>query len=454
MSLLTSFIPIATDSEGRTVGDALLYSYVVGTNTPKVTYSNQGLTIPNANPLQSDGSGKFFDVFLGAGGYKLVVTDQFGVVLWSQDNYYPALDTGDLANIEAMIAATQQQISQSQGVYSDSGTADNYVLSIINNAEIPIAYGTAMIIYFSVTNANTGGAAFVNVEGLGNKSLKMLDNSNPVANFLVPGDLYGFIYLFGSFYFFFKSGLITTPLIKDGAVTTAKIEDLGVTTGKIADNGVTLGKLAAGTAFKLIGYSSIGAAQEYTNPMRLLSSGAFTAAASVSFILSTLDSAQSVDNVYLLRLVGFQPAGDDSCLYLTASTDAGGSYVATNYYYSCAGTDSGGSAVANSTNNGAAQAQIIALGGNGATYALSNAADETATLDLFITNCNTGTSVRPLIFGAGAFWAANANTWVRQSVSSSQSVAGDYDAIKLTWEGGGNFVAAGKYYLFKIPNVI
>jgi hypothetical protein len=458
MSLLNSLIPIATDSEGRTVKDALLYSYAVGTNTPKDTYSDQALTLPNANPLESDGAGRFFNLFLGAGGYKLVLRDRFDVVLWEQDDYYPALDTGDLANINASIDAVAQQLSQSFFSAIETGAADAYVLDGSNTTgamDLPDAYHDFMQISFAPSNTNTGPST-VNVNSLGAKTLYYTIGVDLPAGFLETGRFYTFLYIAGGFLFIGRSGLIVESSIQDGAVTTPKIEDLAVTTDKIADNDVTPAKMSDGTAYKLAGYSSGNAFTEYTNPMRLIDSGSFTAAANKSFVLSTLDTAQSADNVYLLRLVGFQPVTDDDQLvYLTMSTDAGSTYVATNYYYSLAGTDSGGSAVGNTANNGAAQTQAVVLGGSGGTYGLSNVANETACLDLYLYNFNTGsTANRPYILGSGLFWAANASVLVRQSISVSQTAAGDYDAIKLTLEAAGNFAAVGKYYLYKMAGVI
>jgi len=456
MSLLTGFLPTCTDSEGRQI-QGKLYTYEAGTNTPKDTYSDQMLSVPNPNPLDSDGAGRFFDVFLGAGGYKIVVTDEFQNVLFEQDEYYPALDTGDLATINAAIAAVSQQLSKTIGTYGDTGTADNYVLSVFGVETPPAAYANGMIVYFGVQNANTGGTCYVNVEGLGNIQVVMPDLSDPPAGLFAPGGvLFSIIYLSGIFVYMTRSGPVTTETITAAAVTGAKIEDLAISTGKIAANAVTPAKMSDGTAYKLAGYSSANAFTEYTNPMRLIDSGSFTAAASKAFVLSTLDTAQSVDNVYLLRCVGFQPTtDDDQTVFLTISTDAGSTYVSTNYYYSCAGTDSGGSAVGNTANNGAAQAQAIVLGGSGGTYGLSNAANETACLDLYLYNFNTGaTTNRPYVLGSGEFWAANANVLVRQSVSASQTTAADYDAIKLTLEGGGNFAAVGKYYLYKLAGVI
>jgi len=102
MSILNGLFPIATDDEGRTIPNALLYSYIVGTNTPKDTYSDNAATIPNANPLEADGSGWFPDVFLGSGGYKLVLCDSSGTVLKTQDDYYPSASSADIAALQSL----------------------------------------------------------------------------------------------------------------------------------------------------------------------------------------------------------------------------------------------------------------------------------------------------------------------------------------------------------------
>jgi hypothetical protein len=450
MSLLNSLIPIATDSEGRTYPDAYLYSYAVGTYTPKDTYSNVGLSTPNANPLQADGAGRFFNLYLGSGGYRLVLRDKYGVQIWDQDNYYQAADGSDVAALETDIADAKQILATTFYGGSDSGAADAYVLTAVGLQVEPTTYQEGMIIAFIPQNPNTG-ASTVTVGGLSAKNL--LDSSgNPLAaGFLQATSLYQFVYTFGQFYFFFKSGLVTTDIIEDGAVTSDKIATNAVITAKILDSNVTLPKLADGDGYKLIGYDNAGAPTQHTNPMRLLTSGSFTAAASVPFVLSTLDATQSVDNSYLLRIIGAQPATDGDEIYLTLSSDAGSTYVATNYDFVSRGLASDTATARN--NQAAAAAQwIVATGGGGASnYDPSNAAGETISMDIYITNINTGTSIRPFYTGTGSYWTVNASL-ISVSIGGSQSVAADYDAIKLTCSSGGNFAAVGKYYLYKLAN--
>jgi len=85
---------------------------------------------------------------------------------------------------------TQQQQSASRfaanNFYIDSGTADAYILtlaaSFTNPVSATIAYFTGMTIRFRAGNAGTGGAAIVNVNGAGVKSLKEADGTtNPIS---------------------------------------------------------------------------------------------------------------------------------------------------------------------------------------------------------------------------------------------------------------------------------
>ncbi len=449
MTLLVGLIPQGFDAEGRSVPYALMYTYDAGTYTPKPTYSNPGLTLQNPNPLEADGAGRFFNVYLGAGAYRVEIRDRAGVVLWEQDDYTAGLDGTDLANIDADIALANQALSKTFYIGIDTGVADAYELEAAGVQVEPDAYSNAMIIGFSPANINTGPST-VDVAGLGIKNLVNSDGSALPAGFLALNTVYQFIYIVGQFYFYTRSGLTVTDQIKDLAVTTPKIAELAVTTPKINSKAVTLPKMADGTAYKLIGYGSDTVATTYTNPVRLLSSGTPTAAASLQFVLSTLDPIQSTDGCYLVRFMGIQPAGDDVILYLTLSADAGSTYGATLYYSACAGNDTGSTARSTFVSSGT---QIEVAGSGVAGKSLSNAANETCSMDMIFYNVNTGTSIVPTINWTVSFYNAD-GALTRQSGGASRLSAEDYDAIKFTWEGGGNFAAVGRYYLFKEANVI
>ena len=88
MSTLSLLVPprIQFDSSsGVPLAGGLLYSYAAGTTTPQATYTDSTGTTAQTNPvvLGVDGGAS---VWLGALGYKFVLTDAFGVQQWSQDN--------------------------------------------------------------------------------------------------------------------------------------------------------------------------------------------------------------------------------------------------------------------------------------------------------------------------------------------------------------------------------
>lgn len=454
MAILTGLIPQPQDAEGRTLPNCKLYTYAVGSYTPKVTYQNEGLSIPNANPVVADGDGRFFNIYLGSGGYRLVLVDQYGVQVWDQDNYYAPLDGGDLATINAQIALTKSYIPAVISQYQDFGTADHYLLSATaGGTPLPTAYTDGMIIGFTPQNANTG-ASTVNVAGLGVKNLLLWGGGPLTAGYMDTSKAYQFVYIGGQFYNYFHTGQLQASDIPNGLITGAMIANTTVTNANMANNTLTVGKLANGTATKLVGYDSGGSPTETSNPLLLLQSTAVTATASITFILSTLDGNQDTRNSYLLRFIGVQPATDDKNIYITLSTDAGSTWVATNYAWTNSHIIAG---VAGSVTYGATGASQIEYGGaTGAADALGNNTNETLNADVILTNVNTGTNVFPsLNVGSASYWDANATSrLVSFRGTGSNSSANDYDAIKISVESGGNFAAVGRIMLFKICNTV
>jgi hypothetical protein len=450
MSLLNGLFPIGTDSEGRTLPKCWLYSYEVGTNTPKDTYSDVGLTTPNANPLESDGSGWFANVYLGSGGYKLVLRDADDVVIKEQDNYYPAADGADIAVLEAEIAVVSQEVSQNSAVYTDSGAADAYVLTITGKPVAPTAYANGMVITFKPANANTG-ASVINVSGLGSRNLYNETGGALAASFLETSAYYSFIYESSNFRFLRKGGLVDEGYIATGAVTADKIGTNAVTTVKVLAKNITLAKIADGTAHELIAYDSSGVATTVTNCMRLLASGSLTAITNLDFVLSTLDTTQSTDNAYLIRLVNVQPSTDDMNLNLTISSDGGSTFLGgTDYRGAASGADDSGATVSVFT---AGAAALVIAGSGTATESWSNAAGEVGTIEIKCFRMNTGTSTRPTFMSQQVYNTANGSIICRQEGGGLFTTAGTYDAIRLAWESG-DWAAVGKYYIFAIPNTI
>lgn len=96
--------------------------------------------------------------------------------LVSQSGITPS--TGDLTQIGQAVS----KYAAISTFYTDSGTANAYVLTSIDSFESSDAYTNGMIIRFRAANANTG-ASTVNVSGLGVVNIKKSDGStDPEAN--------------------------------------------------------------------------------------------------------------------------------------------------------------------------------------------------------------------------------------------------------------------------------
>lgn len=95
--------PVYTDLvDNKPVAGGSLQFFLQGTTTPKGTWSDQGLTIPNANPVPLDGSGRAnVNIWLD-GSYSVRLLNSLGVVIWTRDvndgsvgnNAFPPLQSG------------------------------------------------------------------------------------------------------------------------------------------------------------------------------------------------------------------------------------------------------------------------------------------------------------------------------------------------------------------------
>jgi len=73
------------DNSANASSGAKLYFYSAGTSTPKDTFSDDALTVANTNPVVADSAGRFGDIFLESGDYKVVLTDSADVEVWTAD---------------------------------------------------------------------------------------------------------------------------------------------------------------------------------------------------------------------------------------------------------------------------------------------------------------------------------------------------------------------------------
>lgn len=85
------------DSAGDPLAGGKLYFYATGTTTLATTYSDDGLTTANANPVVLDAAGRMGDVFY-AGFLKIVLTDANDVVIETRDPVGFAAGTAGIPN--------------------------------------------------------------------------------------------------------------------------------------------------------------------------------------------------------------------------------------------------------------------------------------------------------------------------------------------------------------------
>jgi hypothetical protein len=92
-------IPVGTqffDNAGKPLSGGFLYTYAAGSTSPQNTYSDNGLSVLNPNPIPLDAAGRCsvsgteVNVYPIGANYKIVLTDVNGVQIWSHDFVDPA----------------------------------------------------------------------------------------------------------------------------------------------------------------------------------------------------------------------------------------------------------------------------------------------------------------------------------------------------------------------------
>jgi hypothetical protein len=142
------------DSNGVPLAGGSVFFYVPGTTTPKLTYQDQFLSIPNANPVVLNAAGRA--VIWGSGSYRQVVNDQFGALIWDQITNAPFNSSGSfmLAGVTACGGDT-------------TGIEPNCRVPVLN----PTATGSAAVPWFGV---DSGGSSAINIPS--GKALNIFSN--------------------------------------------------------------------------------------------------------------------------------------------------------------------------------------------------------------------------------------------------------------------------------------
>lgn len=136
------------NSAGVPYAGGSLQFYASGTATPLNTYSDQALTIPNANPVPLDSAGRAGNVFLSNLAYKVVLSDASSNQIYTADPVY-ASDFSTPAQFQVISGSPNGVLAGTAGAGSTPSSA---VWDSTNN-----------ILYICTTTGNAGAAVWTAV---------------------------------------------------------------------------------------------------------------------------------------------------------------------------------------------------------------------------------------------------------------------------------------------------
>jgi hypothetical protein len=122
------------DANGTPIAGAKLYFYTTGTSTPKATYSDAGLTVPNTNPVIADSAGRTGEIFFASGDYKVILRDAADSLIWTADPVQGGLTVSPfmetvLDDLTAADARTTLGLSYASAAAVETGTSADSIVS-------------------------------------------------------------------------------------------------------------------------------------------------------------------------------------------------------------------------------------------------------------------------------------------------------------------------------------
>ncbi len=163
----------AQDSSGGVASGYKLTFSETGTSTALDTYSDDALTTANANPVVADSAGRWGAIFLKDQAYRVILSTDADVQIWSEDNVRGSNDNLIDDTINSTLAST--------------GSANAYALT---SNRVVTAYASGQTFTFKSNFENTDSAT-LNITGgqtgasaLGAKTIKKYRDQN-----LAAGDI-------------------------------------------------------------------------------------------------------------------------------------------------------------------------------------------------------------------------------------------------------------------------
>jgi hypothetical protein len=241
-------------NDGTPLAGGEVYTYIVGTTTPKTTWQDMAATVENGNPIVLDSAGRC--VMFGVGAYRQMVYDDLGNLIWDQVSAPPSL--WDLNGI---------------GYLVDTG-AVNAIVVTLPVAPASLADLEGIALYIQVGNTNTG-ASVLDVNGLG--AIAITQGGAPLAaGALVAGALYPLVY---------TGSVWQLPGSPSSAISLAQLQNgsIAPTFGTTKTGGLTVAPTAGQAVdLEITDTGALGAT------IRLLGNGSATPSKSIRVQAGTL----------------------------------------------------------------------------------------------------------------------------------------------------------------------
>jgi len=155
------------DNNGVPLAGGLIYTYQAGTSTPLATYTDNGGTVANANPIVLDSAGRVpYEIWMFTGySYKFVIQSATATSIQTLDNLYPILQNAPAVAVAVpsggIILWSGSTGSVPSGWYLCDGTngtpdlRNSFIVGAGNTYSVGATGGTADAIVVSHTHTAT-----------------------------------------------------------------------------------------------------------------------------------------------------------------------------------------------------------------------------------------------------------------------------------------------------------
>lgn len=132
MGRFTVTVPFYNTETGRAYPFSRLFFFINNTSTPKDTFADFGETVVNPNPVVSDGSGQFGNIFLDNEPYSVEFRDRNNVTIWRRDD---VRGQGTLVPSDIIIEE-RQTLTDGQTLVNWSDINANLAAFYVSNADV------------------------------------------------------------------------------------------------------------------------------------------------------------------------------------------------------------------------------------------------------------------------------------------------------------------------------